>query len=100
MATVVCTPEHMEDLVLGFLASEGVIRHVEQVLDLQVSRWRGVARVRIQGKVNFNQAFYNKRYVASCCGKGRQMFYYYNDAHTAKRVEDPVRLQPCQVVRL
>ncbi|WP_051663303.1 formate dehydrogenase accessory sulfurtransferase FdhD [Alicyclobacillus macrosporangiidus] len=100
MATVVCTPEYMEDLVIGFLASEGVIRHMGQVQDLVISRFRGTARVRTSTDVNFNQAFYNKRYIASCCGKGRQMFYYYNDAHTAKRVDDPVRVQPSQVLTL
>ncbi|MCL6452951.1 MAG: formate dehydrogenase accessory sulfurtransferase FdhD [Alicyclobacillus sp.] len=100
MATVVCTPEYLEDLVVGFLASEGVVRSPGQITDLQVSRYRGTARVRTTTEVNFNQAFYNKRYIGSCCGKGRQMFYYYNDAHTAKRVTDPVCIHPDQVLRL
>ncbi|WP_081841380.1 formate dehydrogenase accessory sulfurtransferase FdhD [Alicyclobacillus macrosporangiidus] len=98
MATVVCTPEHLEDLVVGFLASEGVIRRLDQLLDLQIARQRGTARVRTATSVTFNQAFYNKRYIGSCCGKGRQMFYYYNDAQLAKRVDDPVRIRPDQVL--
>jgi FdhD protein len=100
MATVVCTPECMDDLVVGFLASEGVIRTADQLLDIQVSQFRGTARVRTSSSVNFNQAFYNKRYIASCCGKSRQSFYFYNDAHTAKKVEDPVQVRPDQVFQL
>lgn len=98
MATVVCTPEYLEDLVVGFLASEGVIRRLEQLTDLQVAHSLGIARVRTTTSVTFNQAFYNKRYIGSCCGKGRQMFYYYNDAQLARRVEDDVQVTPEQVL--
>ena len=38
-ATLVCTPTYAEDLVYGFLASEGVIRGVEDVESLAVSLW-------------------------------------------------------------
>ncbi len=100
MATVVCTPEYMEDLVVGFLASEGVIRSIDQLVDVQISDFRGTARVQTTSGVNFNQAFYNKRYIASCCGKGRQSFYFYNDAHTAKQVDDPVKISPKQIFEL
>ena len=99
MATVVCSPEYLEDLVLGFLASEGVIRAFDQVKDLQVNRLRGAARVTTKHPVNFNQDFYNKRYIASCCGKSRQTFYFYNDAHTAKKSVDSFRIHPDAVFR-
>ena len=100
MATVVCSPEYMEDLVIGFLSSEGVIRSIDQLKDLQVSTFRGTARVRTSTEVNFNQDFYNKRYIASCCGKSRQTFYFFNDAHTAKRVDDMFTLHPDSIFQL
>ncbi|QSO46688.1 formate dehydrogenase accessory sulfurtransferase FdhD [Alicyclobacillus mengziensis] len=100
MATIVCSPEYMEDLVVGFLASEGVIRSIDQIQDIQLSTFRGTARVRTSTAVNFNQEFYNKRYIASCCGKSRQSFYFYNDAHTAKKVEDLAVIFPDSIFRL
>ena len=100
MATVVCTPEHLDDLVIGFLASEGIIRSLDQLEDVTIHLHSGAARVKTSTSVNFNQAFYNKRYIGSCCGKGRQSFYFYNDAHTARRVPDTGRIQPSDVVRL
>lgn len=100
MATVVCTPQHMDEMVIGFLASEGVIRTVDQIKDLSISTYRGTARVKTTTDVNFNQEFYNKRYITSCCGKSRQSFYFHNDAHTAKRVEDDVRIRPLAVLQL
>lgn len=100
MATIVCSPDHMSDLVLGFLASEGVIRSLDQIKSLTIHTHSGTARVETSTTVNFNQEFYNKRYIASCCGKTRQSFYFYNDAHTAKRVEDEMTLSPLQVQNL
>lgn len=99
MATVVCSPEHMEDLVTGFLASEGVIRSIDQIEELYVNSLRGIARVKTSNKVNFNQDFYNKRYIASCCGKSRQTFYFYNDAHTARKITDSFQIHPDDVFR-
>ena len=97
MATVVCSPEHMDDFVIGFLASEGVIRSVDQVKGINIHLHSGTVRVKTTSSVNFNQTFYNKRYIASCCGKSRQMFYFYNDVHTAKRTEDKVKITPDQI---
>ncbi|WDL97849.1 formate dehydrogenase accessory sulfurtransferase FdhD [Alicyclobacillus sp. ALC3] len=100
LATVVCTPEYMEDLAIGFLASEGVIRSIDQVESVQLSRLRGTVRVRTTSNINFNQDFYNKRYIASCCGKMRQTFYFTNDAQTAKHVDDPVTVTSDDIFRV
>lgn len=100
MATVVCTPEHLEELAVGFLASEGLIHSVDEINRVEVSRFRGTVRVETTVPVKINQDFYNKRYITSCCGKGRQSFYFFNDAHTAKRAEDKVSVSPEQVFAL
>ncbi len=100
MATVVCTPDHLEDLVVGFLASEGVIRSLDQLADISISAFGGTARVRTTTKINFNQEFFNKRYIASCCGKSRQSFYFFNDAHTARRIDDTSTIAPGDILGL
>jgi FdhD protein len=100
MATVVCTPTHLEELVVGFLASEGVIRTREQLQDVFVSRRLGAAYARVVGEVNFNQEFYNKRYLSSCCGKGRQSFYFANDAQTARPSDDASTVTPAQTLAI
>ncbi|SIS65572.1 formate dehydrogenase accessory sulfurtransferase FdhD [Alicyclobacillus vulcanalis] len=98
-ATLVCTPTYVEDLVYGFLASEGVIRTVDDVKSVQVSLWTGTARVETKSGVVLPPAMYNKRYIGSCCGKGRQSFYFQSDALTARPVADPVRLSADDVLR-
>lgn len=86
LATIVCTPIDLDELVTGFLASEGIINRAEQIENLTIDYQQGFAYVTISQQFKFNQQFYNKRYIASCCGKGRQSFYFYNDARTAQKV--------------
>ena len=44
-ATLVCSPEHIEELVVGFLASEGIISTFEDIKELQVIELTGKAIV-------------------------------------------------------
>lgn len=100
LATVVCTPEYVQDLVVGFLASEGIIRSIDQITTIDLKSYRGAVYVQTVSKHNFNQSFFNKRYIGSCCGKSRQSFYFYNDAQTAKPVVNDMRLTPEDVLTL
>lgn len=100
LATIVCTPTHLRQLVFGFLASEGIIREASDIKELNISRYMGTARVQTTRPITFNQEFYNKRYIASCCGKSRQSFYFHNDAVTAKHVNDDVTLDASHVFQL
>jgi FdhD protein len=85
-ATMVCTPEFMEDLVIGFLASEQVIRHPSEILDLWIDHSRGYALVTVKEVESLRDRLRSKRYITSCCGMSRQGFYFVNDAFTAKRM--------------
>lgn len=85
-ATLVCTPEYLEDLVIGFLASEGVIRDYAAIKKVTVDEREGFAHVETHQVQKINQQLYSKRYITSCCGKSRQSFYFYNDAKTAKKI--------------
>lgn len=86
-ATLVCSPDFIEDLVIGFLASEGVIRKYDDLEDIWIEEKSGTAHVKTK-KVNpYYLNFQGKRYITSCCGAGRQGFVFINDALTAKKME-------------
>jgi FdhD protein len=85
-ATMVCTPEYMEELVVGFLASEHVISSASDVTNLWIDHARGFAHVTAEQKHDWHERFQSKRYITSCCGMSRQGFYFVNDAFTAKRM--------------
>jgi len=82
-ATMVCTPQDLEEMVVGFLASEGVIRFKDDIKQLTLDVEKGFAYVQLHIQTNTNQQYYSKRFIGSCCGKSRQ-FYFHNDVRTAK----------------
>ncbi|UOE94912.1 formate dehydrogenase accessory sulfurtransferase FdhD [Alkalihalobacillus sp. LMS39] len=82
-ATMVCTPTDLEEMVIGFLASEGVIRFTKEIVDLSIDASKGFAYVQLETDCAFDQLQYTKRFIGSCCGKSRQ-FYFHNDVKTAK----------------
>lgn len=84
-ATIVCSPADIEDMVIGFLASEGVMRFSKDIDSLTIDESKGYAYVEMKVKQPVPRDFYMKRMIGSCCGKGRH-FYFQNDAKTAKTI--------------
>jgi FdhD protein len=100
-ATLVCTPQEIEELVIGFLASEGVIAAYEDIQEILVNEREGFANVTLHRMNRLNKTFHSKRYITSCCGKSRQSFYFYNDARTVKTMQNKsVFLTPDDCFRL
>jgi len=99
--TMVCSPEYIEDMVIGFLASEGVIRKYEDIDEVWYQEKEGYVHVKTN-KVNpFYRNFQSKRYITSCCGMSRQGFVFVNDALTAKKMTDiHVQITPDDCFRL
>jgi len=98
-ATMVCTPSDMKELVMGFLASEGMIRRTEDVLSLDIDEGKGFAYVELKVKQTISKEFFSKRMIGSCCGKSRQ-FYFHNDAKTAKTVMTKQQISVAQCFSL
>jgi len=84
-ATLVCTPTNIEELVIGFLASEGFIRFYDEVKEITVDKDRGFAYVTLNKELEQDRHASSKRFIGSCCGKSRQ-FYFQSDVMTAKTV--------------
>ncbi|MCM3718996.1 formate dehydrogenase accessory sulfurtransferase FdhD [Fictibacillus phosphorivorans] len=99
--TMVCSPEYIEDMVVGYLASEGVIRNYQEIRDIWVQEDGNFVHVTLD-KVNpLYQNLQNKRYITSCCGMSRQGFVFANDALTAKSMNDVrVKVTPDDCFRL
>lgn len=94
-ATMVCSPCHLEELVVGFLASEGLIRLPDEIDSIAFDDDRGFAYVGLKRKRPIKKEVYSKRFIGSCCGKSRQ-FYLQNDAKTAKTVMSRATISTAQ----
>ncbi|MED4205855.1 formate dehydrogenase accessory sulfurtransferase FdhD [Neobacillus mesonae] len=98
-ATMVCSPSDLKELVVGFLASEGVIRVYDDIKEMHIDGDRGFAYVDLVRKHCVTRDFHSKRFIGSCCGKGRQ-FYFQNDVKTAKTVMSKLKITPEQCRQL
>jgi FdhD protein len=85
--TLVCTPEYIEDMTVGFLASEGVIKQYSDIQELWVQPEEGFVHVRTDRWKPQHRQLFTKRYITSCCGTSRQGFVFFNDARTAKVID-------------
>lgn len=94
-ATIVCSPEYIEDMAVGFLASEGVIPKYKDIKSIRVQEELGIVHIETDKMYPFYEKLLNKRYITSCCGMSRQGFVFANDALTAKKMtETHVTLTP------
>ncbi|WP_343840246.1 formate dehydrogenase accessory sulfurtransferase FdhD [Salinibacillus aidingensis] len=84
-ATMVCSPEDLHDLVVGFLASEGLILFYEDIKSIDMDEDAGFIYVDLHKPLPEDTESHSKRFIGSCCGKSRQ-FYFKNDVKTAKTV--------------
>jgi FdhD protein len=99
--TMVCTPEYIEDMAIGYLASEGIIRRYEEIKDVWVQEDEGFIHIQTDKPNPYYEKFQNKRYITSCCGASRQGFVFVNDKLTAKKMNDiRVTLSPEDCFRL
>lgn len=81
VATLVATPSDLEDLVYGFMVSEGIIESPRAVRLVEVDATAQAARVLADANVSQSaQRMFERRYIASCCGKGRASIYFESDA--------------------
>ncbi len=98
-ATMVCTPSHLDELLLGFLASEGIIRSKDDIQDFHIDEGKGLCYVTLHHAAPVSQHEAGKRFIGSCCGKSRQ-FYYQVDVKTAKTSYSRVILSPKECIRM
>ncbi|TQS74091.1 formate dehydrogenase accessory sulfurtransferase FdhD [Ornithinibacillus gellani] len=98
-ATMVCTPTHMEELLIGFLASEGIIRFYDEIRSLHVDEQKGFAYIELDRSIDDLNIDHSKRVIGSCCGKSRQ-FYFKSDVKTAKTITSKLHISVSQCYAL
>lgn len=86
--TMVCTPEYVEDMVIGYLASERIIRKAEDIEEIWYQEEEGFVHIKTKQINPIYQQIQNKRYITSCCGMSRQGFVFANDALASKTMND------------
>ncbi|MHB0885750.1 MAG: formate dehydrogenase accessory sulfurtransferase FdhD [Bacillota bacterium] len=95
LATLLCTPEHLEELVLGFLFGQGLIAGPSDVAGLSVEAKTGRAEVRLARPMALADRLYARRVITTGCGTGGREFYSALDALQVKPLPGPGGGQRC-----
>jgi len=74
LVTLLCTPEKIDRLALGFLRSEGILTGADQIESIRVKDEEGLVEVELKEKSGLAENLYGKRTVTSGCGKGTVFF--------------------------
>src|SRR5690625_1066733 len=98
-ATIVCTPKNIREMAVGFLASEGVIRFMDDIKSINVDDSRGFVYIELNKSLQPIELDHSKRFIGSCCGKSRQ-FYFKSDVQTAKTITSSLSLSHRQCYQL
>lgn len=98
-ATVVCSPVQIQELMIGFLAAEGLIRSTADILSFSTNDSQGFVYIEVSHLKDLPASDVTKRFIGSCCGKSRQ-FYFKNDVKTAKTIMTTTHLTMAQCLEL
>lgn len=74
LVTLLCTPENLQALVLGFLHGEGIIKGREDIISWHLDEEKGVAQVKTKSVDTLAEKLYDKRMIPTGCGKGTIFF--------------------------
>lgn len=97
LVTLLCTPEHLEDLTVGYLASEGFITIADDISELKLNRQTGECLVALYGSPDITEKTSLKRYVTTGCGKGVS-FDQLADARLSKELPGDYRVEPSTII--
>ncbi len=86
IATLLCLGNHLEALAVGFLASEGFIRHRDNLMSISVNAEQGEVHVEAKTQIELVRSLGNRRVITSGCGMGTS-FYHVLDALSMRPVE-------------
>ncbi|GAB6179613.1 formate dehydrogenase accessory sulfurtransferase FdhD [Desulfotomaculum defluvii] len=93
--TMVCSPQAIKELAVGFLCSEGLLQSPNEIKDLRIDQENGVVYLDAPGIET--ESKFLKRNITTCCGRGRPVFYFVNDAKSMNKVSTNILVTPGQV---
>lgn len=103
--TLLCTPKSLENLVVGFLSSEGIINSKDDIRSLQIYEDKGQAYVYIENNDSITfigDKLSGKRTVTTACGKAKTISYSIIDFYGTEKdkIENTISITPKEILDL
>lgn len=83
--TLICTPQSLQELAIGFLHSESIIESIDDIKNIEIYEEKGYINIELNSRKLLEQRANKKRTITSGCGKGS---IYYNELDRLKLNED------------
>ncbi len=99
LVTMLCSPQDMDYLAVGFLFSEGLLESKDEIKNVLVDEKRGIVRVDTYEEKEVNNEFLFKRMITSGCGRGAS-FYRAADAKKRVKIESGTEISTHEVLLL
>lgn len=99
LVTLLCTPEDIKHLAIGFLAAEGLLSGKDDIAKVVTDEDKGVVWVETSIDREFTRDMVFKRLITSACGKGTT-FYNVVDASSSQPVVSNATITAEQVLHL
>lgn len=99
IVTLLCSPDKLEYLAVGFLLSEGLIKSDTQIKSVNLGKDGHYANVELDGDFQVPQDFFQKRLISSGCGRGSS-FYNPRDALDYEPINSDIQISYKQVTDL
>ena len=91
IVTILCSPNQIRELTVGFLVSEGFITNMDDLYTIGHHCEENI--IRVEGRPRSGQhEILQRRIMSSCCGKSRVSFNFENDESLIKVQESRVRI--------
>ncbi len=99
LVTLLCTPEKIDCLALGFLRSEGLLTSMDDLDAIRVQEDKSLVEIDLKSKADLVEKLYGKRTVTSGCGKGT-VFFNVLDSLRSSALEGTLEIAPDRVISL
>ena len=88
LVTLLCTPAELEELAIGFLLSEGLLRNKSAIRKLEVIEQDAAIRIELSDLPKDWERMFEKRTISSGCGKGITFTSYQRGADRRMDVQE------------
>ncbi|NLY56645.1 MAG: formate dehydrogenase accessory sulfurtransferase FdhD [Firmicutes bacterium] len=97
--TLLCTPLMLEELVVGFLFTESLIKKKSDLVSFEADLEKQRVKVELAGKNLLAEKLYGKRTITTGCGRGT-IFYHVADSLGTAKNESQVRVSADRISEL
>ncbi|HHT46782.1 MAG TPA: formate dehydrogenase accessory sulfurtransferase FdhD [Firmicutes bacterium] len=97
--TLLCSPDNLDCLAVGFLRSEGLITGAADIEQIDLDYQKKIVYIKTVSINGLVDKLYGKRMITSGCGKG-SLFFSALDSLQSKRIESPLQVGAGEIFNL